>query len=119
MDWENINKIRFHGAESMKHFIVKAMVSRIMYDRKYYIYTERRFILFSDKKGGRIADVYCTKMPSKNNKIIIEVENRPTKKHTQEIVEFYNEIGDLIIVDLRKISNDIVKMEKELREILP
>ena len=120
IDWKNLNKVRGHNTgESMKHFIVKAMVAKIMVGKKYMVYTEHQISknnFYPEESKTKIADVYAFK---DKEKIIIEVESIPTKKHIQDLVNFYNEIGDLIIIDLRKISMDIQEMEKQLREILP
>ena len=114
LDWNKVNKIRCHNSkETMEHLIIKAMTAKILIDSKYIVYTEHEV-----KRGNktRVADVYAFKG---KDRIIVEIETKPTKKHNKELVEFYKDEGDLIIIDLRKISLDILKMEEEIREILP
>ena len=50
-------------------------------------------------------------------KIVVEVETKPTKRHNEDLMKFY-ENETLYIIDSRKISDDIVKMEKQIKHIL-
>lgn len=114
IDWKNLNKIRSHNRnETMKHLIAKSMAAKIMIDAKYMVYTEHEI---TRNKKTRVADVYGFKG---KDRIIVEIESVPTKKHNKELVDFYADEGDLIIVDLRRISMDIHEMEKQLREMIP
>lgn len=111
VDWENLNKVRRHNRnETMKHFITKSMVAKLLMDKDYYIYTERDFKNEFLAKM-RVADVYAQKG---KETIIVEIETKPTKKHNTELIKFYKDYT-LYIIDLREISNDLEKMESQLR----
>lgn len=122
IDWNNLYKVRWHNrSETMKHFLVKAMVLKILAGHNYIVYTEHRTMQSNSKKGlTRVADVYARpKQTKKENEIIIvEIESKPTKKHVNDLIKFY-EKNTLIIVDLKRISMDIREMENQIREILP
>jgi len=112
VDWKNINKVRIHNRnESMKHFMVKAMVLKILFNEGYETYSEHEIFT-----GGRtrVADV-CAK--GMGVKLIIEVETNLTRKHKGDLRKFY-ENETLYIIELNRISMDIQEMEKQIRHIL-
>ncbi|KKK93302.1 hypothetical protein LCGC14_2694240 [marine sediment metagenome] len=49
--------------------------------------------------------------------IVVEIETKLTKKHKIDLMEFH-EKRTLYIIELRGISMDIQKMEKQIRHIL-
>jgi len=98
-----------HGHETTKHFIIKAMVFKILFDRRYYVHSECEF------KKGKISDIYALKCGGE--KLVVEIETKPTKKHNKELKEFYHD-KILYIIDVGKISNDITKMKEEIKKIL-
>lgn len=109
VDWKLVNKLRPHNTkESMKHFIIKSMVFKLLFNEGYFVYSEYQV------KKGRVADIYANK---KDERIIVEVETKPTKKNNQELMEFY-QTDTLYIINSKKISDDINKMEKQLKHIL-
>ena len=121
VDWKFANKLRPHNRkETFKHFMAKAMAFKILFNAGYHVYSE--YDLWKEKnKPCKVADVYADGglpwFKIKSKPIVVEIESRPTKKHAKELMEFY-EGRILYIIDLRKISDDINKMEKQIRHIL-
>lgn len=119
IDWKFANKLRPHDRrETIKHFIVKSMAFKILFDAGYYVYSEYE-IWKEDNKPCRVADVAAQEGSNIGDgiKVVVEVESRPTKKHIKELMKFYED-KTLYIIDLRKISDDINEMEKQIRHIL-
>ncbi len=109
MNWNLVNKLRPHNKnETLKHFLVKATTFKILIDNNYFVYSEHQL------RKGRVADIFAE---NKETKIIVEVETKPTKKHNKELIEFYKN-ETLYIIDTKKISNNIIEMEEEIKFIL-
>jgi len=125
IDWKFANKLRPHNRkETFKHFMAKAMAFKILFNAGYYVYSE--YDMWGTNEDGerglcKVSDVYAYeglpwyKLPSKP--IVVEIESNPTKKHNKELMEFHKD-RTLYIIDLRKISEDIVEMEKQIKHIL-
>ena len=117
MDYKNLNKVRVHNKkETVKHFMIKAMVLKILFNEGYECYTEREINKYVNprKVKTRVADVCAIKS---KERIIVEVETKPTIKHNKELLDFY-ESDNLYIIDVRDISEDLNQMEAQLRHIL-
>ncbi len=116
VDWKLVNKLRPHNKnETFKHFIVKSMAFKILFNAGYWVYSEHDIIKV---KGMRVSDIAAYDQHNSNDlKIIVEVETKPNKKHNKELMEFYED-QTLYIIDLRKISDDLKEMEKQIRHIL-
>lgn len=124
-DWKFANKLRPHNRkETFKHFMVKSMVFKILFNAGYYVYSEYD-IIKRNRLGNiekiKVADVYAdgglpwfklSPIP-----IVVEIETKLTKKHKIDLMEFH-EKRTLYIIELRGISMDIQKMEKQIRHIL-
>lgn len=113
VDWKLVNKLRPHNrSETMKHFIVKAMVFKLFFNQGDYIYSE--YDCYKGEKM-RVADIIVR---DKNNtniiKAIIEVETKPTKKRNRELLNYWRD-ENLYIIDVREVSNDLKEMEKYLK----
>ena len=116
IDWKLVNKLRPHNRkETMKHFIVKAMVFKLFFNQGDHIYSE--YDCFRNKKH-KVADIV---IKDKNNvnviKAVIEVETKPTKKHNRELLNFWTD-ENLYIIDVREIPNDLKKMQDFLEHVL-
>lgn len=92
------------GKETMKHWLTKAMIFKILRGRGRIVGTE------IETKNG-IADLIDV-----DNKIVYEIESRITKKKVEEKLRQFATANDIFIIDLRKVPNDIDKAEKYLRE---
>jgi len=92
------------GKETMKHWLVKAMIFKILRERGRNVGTE------IEMKEG-IADVIDI-----DNKIVYEIESEPTKKKIKEKLKLFNGADDVFILDLKKFPNDIIEAEKYLKE---
>ena len=124
-DFNNLYKIRIReltDAQS-KHLIVKALIVQkllIKYKsvRKWIrIYTEFNI------ENSRVCDIYFENIKTKEV-YIYEIQERITKKWEDYTNRFYNNCDimgftvDLIVVDLKKLSNDLEKLEKEIKELI-
>jgi len=92
------------GNESMKHWVIKAMISKILRDRKRVVGTE------IETKNG-IVDVVDA-----NNLIVYEIEKNLTEKKKNEKLRRLKGMKDVFIIDLKKVPNDFEKAERYLRE---
>ena len=121
VDWKFANKLRRHNRkETFKHFMAKAMAFKILFNAGYYVYSEYdMWGINEDGEKGlcKVADVYAESGNHKKDRIVVEIETKPTKKKNKELMKFYED-KTLYIVDLRKISDDINEMEKQIRHIL-
>lgn len=116
--WTNLNKVRIHNRnESMKHFIVKAMVVKVLFNEGYEVYSEHDIKKRHTDKI-RVADIAAYDSSNINKlEIVIEVETKLTKKHERDLLKFHED-HTIYIIELKRISNDIKKMEKQIRHIL-
>lgn len=126
MDYKNLNKLRAHNKkETIKHFMIKAMVLKVLINANYYVYSEKDMISYSEnpkrlKSKTRVADICaCSKrnIACKREMIIVEVETKPTKKHNKELIKFYEEYN-LYIIDVKDIANNLPVMEIQIKHIL-
>lgn len=103
IDFKNLNKIRFHNRnETTKHLVAKTLVTKILVDKKYYVYTEHLF------KKGRVADVFAFK---KDEVFIVELESlRSTKKPFENF--------PVITIYLDDLPDDIGGMYEKLKSII-
>ncbi len=116
--WTNLNKVRIHNRnETMKHFIVKAMVVKILFNEGYEVYSERELHI-GNRCSSKVADVAAYDGSNISElKIVVEVETKLTKNHERDLMKFHkNHL--LYIIELKDISNDLQEMEKQLRHIL-
>jgi len=123
-NWSNCYKIRLRELtdSQTKHLIVKALIVQkllIRYKsvRKWIrIYTEFNL-------ENKICDIYFENIKTKEI-YIYEIQDKITKKWEDYTTRFYNQyevLGfrtDLIVVDLRKLSNDLEVLEKEIKELI-
>ena len=124
--WTNLNKVRIQNRhETMKHFIVKAMVVKILFNEGYEVYSEHSIgrggdddINSPNQHVWKVADVaaYDSRNITKL-KIVVEVETKLTKKRKEELMRFYED-DTLYIIDIKGISMDIREMEIQIRHIL-
>lgn len=125
IDWKFANKLRPHNRkETFKHFMAKAMAFKILFNAGYHVYSE--YDLFKEDKEYvhgrcRVADVYADGglpwFKIKSKPIVVEIESKITMRHKIDLMEFHKD-RTLYIIDLRKISDDINEMEKQIRHIL-
>ncbi len=115
-DWKLVNKLRPHNRpETMKHFIIKAMVFKILFNTGDHIYSE--YDHWKEKKL-RVADIISKDQHNTNEiNMVVEVETKPTKKHNKELLEYWKE-NNLYIIEVREVPNDLIKMEIYLRHKL-
>ena len=124
IDWKNLFKIRIANPEDSfaKHEVVKLLiVMKILskYRRRHWIriYTEH-------KLDGLTPDIYFENVKTKEV-ICYEIQKEITPSWVKEKTKQYNEYDipffksiDLIIVPIKKLSNDIEKLNKELEEYI-
>ena len=96
--YEIVNKVRFHNrGETFKHFLVKAMISKILFNRGRVFVTEAEF------KCGRVVDVLDV-----TEKIGYEVETSGKNSKKDPI--------NIVTIDLRKVPDEIKGLEKYLKK---
>jgi len=100
---KNENCLFLHNKkESMKHFIVKAIIFKILRERGRKVGSEIEF------ENG-IVDLLDV-----DNLIIYEIENNRTK--AKEKVKRLKSVTDVFVIDLKKVPNNLKEAEKYLRE---
>ena len=92
------------GSESMKHWLVKAMIFKILRERKRIVGTE------IETKNG-IVDVIDV-----DNFIVYEIEKNLTENKKKEKIDQLKGINDVFIIDLKKVPGDLEGAERYLRE---
>ncbi len=103
----NKNCLFLHNShESMKHFIVKAMIFKILRERGRNVGTE------IETRNG-IADVIDL-----DNLIVYEIETSVSKNKIKEKLNQFKDFRDLFIVDARKLSSNLDDLEISLRRTL-
>ncbi|MGB9760208.1 MAG: hypothetical protein ACPLZG_10320 [Thermoproteota archaeon] len=111
-DLREKNKVLPCGRESVKHFIVKALIGRILHERGYGFVTEAPVSV-----NGNIlyVDVF-----DYSNGIAYEIQSVVHEGVREAKKELYESeaIKDVIIVDLNKISNDIFIAYRQLQEMV-
>ena len=124
IDWKNLFKIRIANPDESfaKHEVVKLLiVMKILNKHKrrewIRIYTEF-------KLNGMTPDIYFENLKTKEV-ICYEIQKEVTKEWTEEKIKQYNNYDvpffksiDLIIVPIKKLSNNIEKLNKELEEYI-
>ena len=90
----------------MKHFVVKAMIFKILRERGRTVGTE------IETRNG-IADVIDV-----DNLIVYEVETKITKKRVEEKTRQFKNFRDLFVFNANKFSNDLNLLEKKLQDLI-
>lgn len=103
--------------------MVKAMVFKLFFNAGYLVFSEHD-IIKRNRLGNiekiKVADViaYDGNNTSETSlSVVVEVETKPTINHNKELMEFYED-RTLYIIDVRKISDNLLEMEKQLKHIL-
>lgn len=103
----NKNCLFLHNSnESMKHFIVKSIIFKILRGRGRNVGTE------IETRDG-IADVIDL-----DNLIVYEVENSSSKDKIKEKLEQFKNFKDLFIIDPRKLPDGIEDLESALERLV-
>lgn len=92
--------------ESMKHFLVKAIIYKILKEKGRMVGTEI-------ETTNSIADVLDS-----TNMNVYEVETNATPENRKEILKQYENVNikDVFIIDLREVPDNIIEMDKYLRK---
>lgn len=102
---KNKNCLFLHNSEeSMKHFLVKAMILKILRERGRTVGTEIEI------KNG-IVDLVDV-----DNSIVYEIETNLTKEKVYQKIRNYESAKDIFFIDTREVPDDLVEAEKFLRE---
>jgi hypothetical protein len=92
--------------ESLKHFIVKAILFKILREKRRNVGSEIEI------KNG-IVDLIDL-----DNLIAYEIENGINKKRINEKLKNYKVVKDVFFVDCKKVPNDLERAENYLRKIV-
>lgn len=106
------NKILLHPNESVKHFFVKAIIGKILFERKYGFLTEVPII---DGNDIAVADVF-----DYQNGIDYEVQTKLNGSviRSKQVLFSSKMVKDVIFVEIRKVSNDIHTAYRQLERIV-
>jgi len=100
----NKNCLFAHNSkESMKHWIVKCVIFKILRERQRLVGTEIEV-------DGGVVDVIDA-----DNFIGYEIESKLNKKKIKEKVLQFNSLKDLFLIDISKLSNDLRNIEEYVR----
>ncbi|MGQ9719446.1 MAG: hypothetical protein ACUVWK_06400 [Nitrososphaerales archaeon] len=106
------NKILPHSKEGVKHFIVKALIGKILYDRGYVFLAEAPVSL-----GDSVAyiDIF-----DYSNGIAYEVQSNFNEsiREAKEAIFKSEIVRDVILIKLDEISNEIYIAYKQLEKIV-
>lgn len=92
------------GSETMKHWLVKAIIFKILRERRAQVGTEVEV-------NGGIVDVLDI-----DNMIAYEVENRFTKRKLLEKLRNISGLRDVFFIDILEVPDDICEAESFIRE---
>lgn len=96
----------FHGNESTKHWLVKALIFKILKERERTVGTE----IEVDSGIVDLIDV--------DNLIVYEIESNLTKERKNVRMKELNSVNDIFFINLNKIPNNWEKAERYLKEIV-
>jgi UTP-glucose-1-phosphate uridylyltransferase len=103
----NVNCLfSYNLKESLKHFIVKAMIFKILRNKK-------RKVACEVEINNGIVDLLDI-----DNLIAYEVESKLTKRKIKNKLKNYRAVRDVIFIDLKKVPNNFEKAEKFLRKVI-
>lgn len=105
--WEKIDAVRHHGTkETLKHFLMKCTLSRILHQASHHHFTEFEF------PNKAEADIYDAK-----ENIVYEIESRKSKIVLKKKMQQYlGYARDMIVFYCEDFSDDPWQLEKELRK---
>jgi hypothetical protein len=92
--------------ETLKHWIVKAIVFKILLNKGRNVGTEIEV-------GNGIVDVFDS-----DNKIAYEIENNSSKPKIEERIHDLSGAKDVFIINLRHVPNDVNDAKKYLERIV-
>ncbi len=104
---KNMNCLFSHNRkESLKHWIIKAIVFKILRNR-------RRRVGSEIEVGNGIADIFDA-----DNKIVYEIENNFSKSKRETKIQNLATANDIFFIDLKKVPDDIFSAKKYLEKII-
>lgn len=102
----NKNCLFLHANESTKHWIVKAIIFKILKERERTVGTE------IEVEGG-IVDLIDV-----DNLIVYEIESKLTKEKKDRRIKELDSVNDIFFINLNKVPNDWEKAEIYLKDIV-
>lgn len=107
MNERNANCLFSHNAnESLKHWTTKAIIFKILRERKRNVGTEVEV-------GNGIVDVF-----DEDNKIAYEIESEISKRKAREKMRNMQEANDVFFINLKKVPDEINAARKYLERIV-
>jgi hypothetical protein len=116
INWKEQLKVRVHSNgnspfSQVKHEVIKVMIMNAILKK----HKDRNSqIIYSewDIGNGKVADIFHI---NKSSQVGYEIQEKITKKWKKETIEKYTLAGvDLVIIPSKKISNNLIIMEKEI-----
>jgi len=124
-NWSDCYKIRIREMTDAqtKHLIVKALiVQKLLIKYKSYRKYIRIYTEFS-LEDNRICDIYFENLKTREI-YIYEIQDKITKKWEDYTNKFYNNYEvfnfttDLIVVDLKRLPDDLETLEEQVKELI-
>jgi len=104
VDTVHQNVVVASNHESMKHFVVKAMVYKLLREMD-------RITVCEMEAGGGVVDIYDAQTG-----YAYEIESKPGPRTGKEKAErFAGQVKDVLIIDLKKVPDDLSGMEGYLK----
>jgi len=123
-DWSNLYKIRLasYSDSMLKHEIIKLLIVKNILnekDKKWIrVYTEFPI------NEGKICDVYCENIRTKEA-YAYEIQKNVSRKWLKETTEKYRDwevpfmkTSEWILIEINKLSNDILKLNNQVKELV-
>ncbi|MEM5802104.1 MAG: hypothetical protein QXQ18_01825 [Candidatus Aenigmatarchaeota archaeon] len=95
-----------NGKESLKHFVVKAILFKILREKGKKVATE----VDVDRDVVDLVDL--------DNLIAYEIERKPTREKIEKRLKELNFVKDIFFIDLKFLPNDIKTLEFLLKKMV-
>ena len=127
ISWENLYKVRINNPDDsfQKHEIIKLLILMKTLNRhkneRHYIHIYTEFLIQNQGKSKK-TDLFYLNIRTKEA-YSFEIQKSLSKLWMEKTKDFYKDwnypmtkTSDLIIIPIKKLSNDIIKLNKELDE---
>ena len=123
-NFEEQHKVRIKNNTSTKHEIIKTVIVKLIKEK--YKRNSNWINIYSEWRvnDGKICDIYLENLKT-NEAYAFEVQKNVSKKWAEETKRIYDKwekylfTTDWILVEEDKISDNIKKMEKQIKEFIP
>jgi hypothetical protein len=130
IDWQNLFKLRIANPDKsmIKHEVIKLLLLIKLLKRhsneKNYIRIYSEFIISNDKGESKKCDLYYENIKTKEA-YAFEVQTLMSERWLKNTKDFYSNwhennmrTSDLIIIPLKKLSNNLDELNRELNDYI-